>query len=189
MKVGKLYRAESLMNYSNNLSRDLAILVSESRLKRAGPGLYYKPKKLGVFDIPIDKSSLVKEFLKVKSGSFLVRHLSDFHSLRLGTTQHSKKVYVYNKKRNGDFTLDGTDFAFRKRKFPKEQSTEYLLVDMLNSLKELGEDSSKLLANLERRLPNMNLDMDKLLQTSRKYGKVWVKRFLNKMDREYALST
>ena len=48
---------------------------------------------------------------------------------------------------------------------------EYLLVDMLNSLKELGEDSTKLLMNLERRLPSMELDMNKLLKTSDKYGK------------------
>lgn len=189
MKAGKLYRPEPLSEYSNNLSRDLADLVKESRLKKAGPGLYYKPKKLGNFDVPLDKSSLVKEFLKTKSGSFLIRHLSDFHGLRLGTTQHSKKVFVYNKKRNGDFTLDGTEFAFRKRKFPKVESQEYLLVDMLNNLKELGEDSLKLLMNLERRLPSMGLDMNKLLETSEKYGKTWVKRFLNKLDRKYALST
>lgn len=189
MKVGKIYRSDMLSEYSNNLSRDLASLVKESRLKKAGPGLYYKPKKLGSFDIPVDKRSLAKEFLKVKAGSFLVRYLSDFHRLRLGTTQHSKKVYVYNKKRSGDFTLDGVEYAFRKRKFPRVDSQEYLLVDMLNSLKELGENSTKLLTNLERRLPDMELDINKLLEASEKYGKTWVKRYLRKMDDKYALST
>ena len=40
-----------------------------------------------------------------------------------------------NKKRNGDFTLDGTDFAFRKRKFPKETLAIFIKPPSIDELK------------------------------------------------------
>ena len=129
---GKVYRRDELTGPSRDLSRDLSELVERGSLCQAGPGLYYRPKKLGKFDVPADKNELLKGFLK--GGTFLVRHLSDFNTLGLGTTQHTTTVYVYNKKRVGEFKLDGRKFSFRKRKFPRKETKEYLLVDMLNNL-------------------------------------------------------
>ncbi len=189
MKPGQLYGLDDLSQVSRNPSRDLKKLLDSSLLVKAAPGLYYKPKMLGELKVPANKHDLVKKFLGVKSGTFHLRNLSDFNTLRLGTTQHSKKVYVYNKKRSGEITLDGRLYDFRVRKFPKKPTPEYLLVDMLNSMNELGEEPKKLLENLKRRLPGMELDKDRLLETSEKYGASWVKMFFRKMEREDALPT
>ena len=117
-----------------------------------------------------------------------MRHLSDFNKLGLGTTQHSTTVYVYNKKRVGDFELDEKTYSFRIRKYPKKQTDEYLLVDMLNSLNKLGIDSTELLKTLENRLPQMGLNKALLLGVAEKCGKNWVKRYIRKQDKLHDLS-
>ena len=184
---GKVYRLEELKGLSKDRYRDLMGLLETGRLCHPGPGLYYRPKKLGKFNVPAENRQLLKGFLK--GTPFLVRHLSDFNRLGLGMVQHTTTVYVYNKKRVGEFQLDGRKYSLRIRKFPSRQTDEYLFVDMLNSLGELGEDSREFLASLEKKLPKMNFHKEKLLETAEKYGKNWVKRYLKKQERLHVFSS
>ncbi|WP_426032776.1 hypothetical protein [Caulobacter sp. DWP3-1-3b2] len=62
-------------------------------------------------------------------------------SLGVGTTQLHNKTVVYNHKRHGKFALGGRTYDFRmKPAVPKKLSREFLLVDLVNNLDQLGED-------------------------------------------------
>lgn len=185
--AGQVYRAGEIRGLSKDASRDLSALLKARLICRAGPGLYYKPRRLVGRAVPANITSVLQKFLK--SDQFLVRHISDFNKLGLGTTQHAAVTYVYNRKRSGTIELDGRNYTFVMRKLPSTQTTEYLLVDMLNNLKDLGEDPRYFLQKLTNTLPKMDLNIDKLLATAEEYGKRWVKRYLNKQGRMHGIST
>lgn len=186
MVAGQVYRAGEIDALSKDSSRYLNNLLKERLICRAGPGLYYRPRKLAGRAIPANTERVLQKFLC--TDQFLVRYLSDFNKLGLGTTQHEAVTYVYNRKRSGAIELDGRKYIFVMRKLPQVQTNEYLLVDMLNNLKSLGEDSDYFLQKLATVLPNMDLKMDKLLATAEEYGKRWVRRYLKKQDKIHGLS-
>ena len=186
MVAGHVYRAGEIKGLSKDSSRDLNDLLKAGLICRAGPGLYYKPRRLAGRAVPANIDCVLQKFLR--SDQFLVRHISDFNKLGLGTTQHVTVTYVYNLKRSGEIELDGRKYMFVVRKLPRTQTDEYLLVDMLNNLKSLGENSRYFLQKLADTLPKMDLKMDKLLATAEAYGKRWVKRYLSKQDKIHDLS-
>lgn len=186
MVAGHVYRAGEIEGLGKDSSRDLNDLLKAELICRAGPGLYYKPRRLAGRAIPANTERVLQKFLR--SDQFLVRHISDFNKLGLGTTQHAAVTYVYNRKRSGAIELDGRKYMFVVRKLPQAQTNEYLLVDMLNNLKSLGEDSHYFLQKLAATLPKMDLKMDKFLATAEEYGKRWVKRYLKKQDKIHGLS-
>ena len=187
MVAGHVYRAGEIEGLGKDASRDLKDLLKEGLICRAGPGLYYKPKKLAGRAVPANVESVLQKFLR--SDQFLVRYLSDFNKLGLGTTQHATLTYVYNRKRSGAIELDGRKYLFVMRKLPQVQTKEYLLVDMLNNLTSLGEDTSSFLEKLAVTLPKIDLNMNKLLATAEEYGKRWVKRYLKKQDKIHGFSS
>lgn len=187
MIAGQLYRASEIKGISKDSSRDLSALLKAGLIRRAGAGIYYKPRRLAGRAVPANIASVLQKFLR--SDQFLVRHISDFNKLGLGTTQHATVTYVYNRKRSGEIELDSRKYMFVMRKLPSTQTTEYLLVDMLNNLKDLGEDQCYFLQKLTDTLPRMDLNIDKLLATAEEYGKRWVKRYLKKQDKIHDLST
>ena len=186
MVAGQVYRAGEIKGFSKDSSRDISALLKAGLIRRAGAGIYYRPKRLAGRAVPANIASVLQKFLR--SDQFLVRHISDFNKLGLGTTQHATVTYIYNRKRSGEIELDGRKYMFVMRKLPATQTTEYLLVDMLNNLKDLGEDSRYFLQKLADTLPKMDLKMDKLLATAEEYGKRWVKRYLSKQDKIHGLS-
>lgn len=186
MVAGHVYRAREIKGLSKDSSRDLNALLKAELICRAGPGLYYKPRRLAGRAVPANLDSVLQKFLR--SDQFLVRYISDFNKLGLGTTQHATVTYIYNHKRSGEIELDGKKYMFVMRKLPSTQTTEYLLVDMLNNLKNMGEEPRYFLQKLSDTLPKMNLNIDKLLATTEEYGKRWVKRYLRKLDRVHGLS-
>ena len=131
MVAGHVYRAGEIEGLGKDASRDLNDLLKEGVICRAGPGLYYKPKKLAGRVVPANIEHVLQKFLR--SDQFLVRYLSDFNKLGLGTTQHATLTYVYNRKRSGTIELDGRKYLFVMRKLPQTQTREYLLVDMLKT--------------------------------------------------------
>ena len=187
MVAGQIYRAGEIEGLSKDSSRDLNDLLKAGLICRAGPGLYYKPRKLAGRAIPANTECILQKFLR--SDQFLVRHISDFNKLGLGTTQHAAVTYVYNRKRSGAIELDGRKYMFVMRKLPQAQTNEYLLVDMLNNLTSLGEDSRYFLQKLATTLPKMDLNMNKLLAIAEEYGKRWVKRYLEKQDKIHGFSS
>jgi len=59
-------------------------------------------------------------------------------------TQLYNKLVIYNLKRHGLFKLGNKVYNFRRpnRGFPNVLTPEFLLVDLLNNLDELAEDSA-----------------------------------------------
>jgi hypothetical protein len=154
-RLGQAYRTNELRDKSNNLSRDLDLLVTQGLLKRPSAGIYYRPRKEWFGELPLDKNKLLTKFLK--SNDFLLVDYNKYNTLGLGTTQLHNKLVVYNYKRHGSFTLDGVEYLFRRvSNLPKRVDEEFLLVDMINNFKELGEDFNQVESSLKRNWSRFN---------------------------------
>lgn len=77
--------------------------------------------------------------------------------------------WVYNDKRKGEVEFNNRKFEFRlKSAFPKNITKEYLLVEFLNNLDRLAEDSTQLLDKLKKNILNYNSDL--LMKVTQQYG-------------------
>lgn len=178
MKSGQVYRREELFALSSAVDRDLAKLVRTATIDKIAPGLYYKPRYSRFGKLPPSDKQLVKKFLK--SSDFLIVFRSDYNSLEVGLTQLYNQLIVYNHKRHGVFELAGKKFDFRRPAFgfPKKLTDDYLLVDLLNNLKELDEDVQDIKGNIR----NLNVKLLKKASLSaKKYGKVNTKKFFKEL--------
>lgn len=93
----------------------------------------------------------------------------------VGTTQLYNKRVVYNHKRHGEFKLGNRMFTFLvKPYFPAKATEEFLLVDLVNNLEALAEDSSDVLKNIAAKVPTM--DAKKLKRSVENYGNVKAKK-------------
>jgi hypothetical protein len=104
---------------------------------------------------PADQEEMVQSFLA--DDRFLVVSPNAYNGLGVGTTQLYNKPVVYNRKRHGDFELNGHPFEFRRRpSFPKAVSEEFLLVDLLHNLDRLAEDRDSVRERALERARTMN---------------------------------
>lgn len=181
---GVVFREKEIQMQGDQLFRDLKELAKSGDLKNPAPGLYYLPRKLGKLSLPASENDLICAFLK--TSDFRLRSLGDFNRLGLGTTQHTTDIYVYNLKRVGDFNLDGMLYKFRVRKFPLDlsefNSNEFMIVDMMNNLSLLGENSSDLKKKVVQFWNKDLWDKNRVLEYSKNYAKTPVKRFFNKLE-------
>ena len=115
----------------------------------------------------------------LKTDDFLLTSYNHYNQLGLGLTQVYNAYMVYNHKRSGDFSLGGKHFKFRMvPAYPKSLSKEYLLVDLLNNLKHLSENTDLVLRNLKSRLHQFDKDSaQKLLE---RYGRPAARNVLQK---------
>ncbi len=175
MKSGVVYRRVGLLPYSNNLDRDLNMLVNQNKLKRPAPGLYYKPKTSRFGLLPPSDEALVKAFLKKP---FLMYSWNDYNSLGLGLTQLYNQVVVYNAERHEEVTLGNRKFAFRRPNngFPARLTREFLLVDLLNNAKYLTEEINGLESKIKTKLGEF--DPTLLLQLAEQHGKVYTRKLI-----------
>lgn len=178
MQPGRVYRRKELASFSNNLSRDLSKLRDSGQLVQAATGLYYRPKQTSVGPAPAKAKELVRAFLS--DDPFLFVSFNEYNLLGLGLTQLHNQQFVYNRKRNGDFVLDGRSFSFRTpRNFPKKLSKEFLLVDLFNNRNELSGDTTM----LEKRMGIKAQEVNKrdMLEAARLYGKVAARKFFEEV--------
>jgi hypothetical protein len=155
MQPGKVYRRQDLLGFSTALDRDLNTLVAKREVQRAAGGLYYRPLKNPFGMTPPDDREIVRAFLK--TDDFLLTSYNYFNQLGLGLTQVYNDSLVYNHKRSGEFTLGGKRFTFRMvPAYPRELCKEFLLVDLLNNLRNLPDDTGLVLKNLKSRLSEFN---------------------------------
>jgi FPC/CPF motif-containing protein YcgG len=85
---------------------------------------------------------------------------------------------VYNHKRHGEFKLGGRTFFFHCRhRFPTRLTQEFVLVDLLNNLKDLAEDQNEVLNKVTAKARSM--DPKKLRSAVRSYGNSRAKSLLN----------
>ncbi|MCK5882644.1 MAG: hypothetical protein KAG61_03060 [Bacteriovoracaceae bacterium] len=151
LSPGGVYRRSDFEDMTSNVDRNLATLVEEKVLRKLQNGLYLCPKKTPFGEAPPSENELLSKFLN--DDHFVVYGPTMFNSLGLGTTQVYDKRIVFNRKRHGEMKLgDRTYFFHRWREAPKSLSKEFLLVEMVNRLKELAEDRDLILKNLQTKL-------------------------------------
>jgi hypothetical protein len=174
LKPGEVYRRADLEGLTNAVDRHLKQLTEDGTLEKLSGGLYYVPKKSVFGKTPAEEQELLKAFLK--DDRYLVTSPNDYNSLGVGTTQLYNKKTVYNRKRHGKYQLGNRSFHFvRKPRVPSHLTREFLMVDLLNNLKNLAEDQSAILKNVEKKLKEM--DGKKLRQMATNYGTVGTKKF------------
>lgn len=114
----------------------------------------------------------------LKEDDFLLTSPNAYNTLSLGTTQLYNAHVVYNHKRHGRFTLGGRTFEFRRKpRFPRKLTEEFLLVELLNNLPALAEDTEALRARAHAKAKE--LDAGKLRLAARAYGKVATRKFFD----------
>jgi hypothetical protein len=175
LKKGRVYRRDDLAKWSKSVDRHLEELTTEGTLQKLSQGLYYFPKESIFGKTPPDESELVRGFLK--DARFLLTSPNAYNSLGVGTTQLYNQRTVYNHKRHGEFKLGNRKFSFRiKPHFPKKETEEFLLVDLVNNLDALAEDKAELLKNVAAKVRQMNTK--KLKNALSEYGNVRAKNIL-----------
>lgn len=178
LKKGKVYRRADLEKWSSSVDRHLHALVKEGTLEKLSTGVYHYPKESAFGKTPAEEQELVRVFLK--DDRFLLTSPNNYNSLGVGTTQLYNKKTVYNHKRHGVFKLGNRNFDFQLRHhFPNKLTTEFLVVDMLNNLDQLAEDTNAVLSKLQEKVQNM--DKSKLKTSLNNYGNTRAKRLLSTM--------
>ncbi|MFC7050399.1 DUF6088 family protein [Emcibacter nanhaiensis] len=176
LRPGQIYRRADLLAWSNAVDRHLKQLVEDRTLTKLSQGVYLYPKKTAFGEAPAEDDKLVEAFLK--DHRFLLTSPNAYNALGLGTTQLYNETVVYNHKRHGRFKLGGRFFDFRvKPYFPKSLSKEYLLVDLVNNLDRLAENTDRLLQRVREKLATM--DTRNLARMAREYGNVRTRKFFD----------
>ena len=182
LAVGEVYSWSDLESLSGSLGRDLKQLQEEGYLKRVGPGLYLLPKQSQFGAVPASAEQVVQAFLK--TDDFLMLSPNLYNSLGLGLTQLKKQTFVYNKKRHGDLKLGNRTYEFKLKAkgYPKTLTKEYLLVDLVNNLEEVGEDPKKLLNNVADSVQENQFNNTRLFALAKQYGHVYTKKFFAALE-------
>ena len=178
MKTGKVYRRKDLEPYSRSIDRDLANLTQRGEVEKLASGLYSKPKVSRFGPLPPKDQEVVRAFLK--DSPFLLVSFNNYNTLGLGLTQLRNDTLVYNRRRHEEVFLGFKKFIFKNTpEFPKKLTREFLLVDLLNNINELGEDPKTVLFNLNRK--KTEFDPAKLQQAATCYGRIKTKKFLKEI--------
>jgi hypothetical protein len=179
LRPGQVYRRDMLLPYSKALDRDLDMLVEKGLLRKLAGGLYYKPAMSRLGALPPKNDNLISCFLRDKH--FLLYSLNQFNSLGVGLTQLYNRVVVLNRKRHGVYKLGTKEFDFRRpnKGFPCKVTPEFLLVELLNNLDELAEDTSLVKQNIYNNLARYN--QKQLLRLAKAYGKISTKKFFEEI--------
>jgi hypothetical protein len=177
LRPGRAYRRAEFTRWSHAVDRHLRQLQEDGSLTKLSGGLYYCPRKTTFGTAPADDKTLVKAFLKDER--FLITSPNAYNALGVGTTQLYNTTIVYNRKRHGRFDLGGRVFNFRmKPYFPSHLTPEFLLVDLVNNLKELAEDHDRVLDEVRKKAASM--DTSALSKTVKRYGSTVTRKFFAK---------
>lgn len=168
MRLGRVYRRQDLEELAPAVDRDLKNLVERGGVRKLAYGLYYRPRKNPFGETPPDERDIVRAFLK--TDDFLLTSYNYFTQLGFGLTQLYNNHVVYNHKRSGDFSMGGQRFRFRVvPAYPRKLSKEFLLVDLLNNLRDLPDNAGLVLQNLRSGL--REFDRKKVQEQLNRYGR------------------
>ena len=171
---GQTYRRADLAQWSTAVDRHLKEAVQAGVLAKLSGGLYYAPKLTAFGAAPPEDAILVSTFLK--GAPFLLASPNAYNALGVGTTQLHNKTVVYNHKRHGKFALGGRTYDFRmKPAFPKKLTAEFLMVDLVNNLDQLGESAEDVLERVKARLAAS--DRARVKKAAQSYGSERAKKF------------
>jgi hypothetical protein len=185
LRSGKLYRRKDLEKWSAAVDRHLKELVLAGDLVKLSGGLYLCPKQTAFGHAPADDKELTRAFLK--DNRFLLTSPNAYNALGVGTTQLYNETVVYNHKRHGRFKLGGRVFEFRRKPyFPKRLTEEFLLVDLVNNLKQLAEEPEQVLRQVKKKA--LQLNPTSLRRAAHEYGYVHTRKFFDAITIESSTS-
>lgn len=185
LRPGEVYRRADFEEWSTSVDRHLDTLTKDGTLKKLNAGLYYAPKLTRFGPVPPEDQNLITSFLK--DDHFLLVSPNAYNSLGLGLTQLYNVTWVYNHKRRGTFKFGNRSFLFKlKSTFPDKITKEYLVVDLLNNLEELAEDSQSVMEQFKRNYSQFTLSH--LDQMVHKYGSGQTKRLIKEIRRSNRLA-
>jgi hypothetical protein len=174
LRPGQVYRRADLAAWTTSVDRHLKQAVEAGALTKLAGGLYYAPKQTAFGAAPAEDEKLVSTFLK--GSPYLLASPNAYNGLGVGTTQLHNKTVVYNHKRHGRFALGGRTYDFRmKPAFPRKLSREFLLVDLVNNLDQLGEDPQEVLQRVKDQVASS--DPARLKKAAHAYGSERAKKF------------
>ena len=174
IRPGQTYRRADLAQWSTAVDRHLKAAMQAGVLTKLAGGLYYAPKQTAFGKAPPEDATLVSTFLK--GGPFLLASPNANNALGVGMTQLHNRTVVYNHKRHGKFALGGQTYDFRmKPAFPTRLTREFLLVDLVNNLDQLGENAEEVLARVKARLATS--DRARVKRAAQTYGSERTKKF------------
>jgi hypothetical protein len=177
IRKGQVFRRKQVAQWSTAIDRHLKQLCEEGYIQKLSGGLYYRPEQSEFGSVPPELKAMVRAFLN--DSRFLIKTGSAYNSLGLGTTQLYNEVTVYNRKRHGRFELGGLSINFQvKPYFPQKLSTEFLLVDLVDTVDSLAEDGEAVLARVKK-LATSEI-REQLLRCAHSYGSERCKNFFNK---------
>jgi hypothetical protein len=174
LRPGEVYRRADLARWSHSVDRHIQASLRDGKLIKLSGGLYGAPKSTVFGPAPAEDARVVSSFLK--GDPFLLASPNAYNALGVGATQLHNKTVVYNHKRHGRFILGGRPYEFRmKPRFPTRLSREFLLVDLVNNLDQLGEAREQTLRRVETAA--RSADPSKLALAARNYGLVRTRKF------------
>jgi len=173
MQPGRVYRRQELQQFSAAVDRDLKALVHEGQIRKLAGGLYCREKQGELGVVPPNDREMIRAFLK--TSDFRLLSPGDFNVLGLSLQPPRDGCVVYNHKRSGNFFIGGKYFKFRLvPEYPAQSSREYLLIDMLNNLRQCPDALAAVCENLKTDLNN--LDRDMLSACLKRYGNATARR-------------
>ena len=168
LQVGRVYRTEDFRSRSSNPPRFARRLEREGALRRLARGLYCKPARSRFGEVPPGDGELLRAFLR--GTPFVVTGPERWNALGLGSTAVFPTTLVYNRKRSGDFALDGRSFRLRRVAFPTHPSPEWFVVDLFENADIAGVARGDLAVTLRRAVLAGQFDRDRLTQMAEAFG-------------------
>lgn len=157
LKRGRVYRRKELEQWSSSVDRHLQELLDMGVLVKLSGGLYAYPRQSEFGAILPDDKVILSAFLK--GDKFLIISPNQYNSLNMGTTQLYNKTVIYNRRRHDPaVSLGKRQFDFRKKRdFPNKLTREFLLVDLVDNVATLAEDTHKVLKTVTNKISEFNV--------------------------------
>lgn len=168
LQPGRVYRTEEFRRWGANPARLADRLVRERRLVRLAHGMFLVPQttKFGV--APPAAAEVLRALLK--GDEYATTGPERWNALGLGATTVSPLLWIYNRKRSGDFELGGLRLHLRRVAFPSRPSPEWLVVDLLENLSVAGVEASVVETRLAAALAQRRFDARALKEMAACYG-------------------
>lgn len=168
LQTSRVYRTEDFARWGKNPSRLARRLVREGKLKRLAQGLFFRPRRGRFGEVPPTEEDLLRAFLKGEP--FLLTGPERWNRLGLGSTGLFSRRLVYNTKRSGEFDLGGMKFLLRRVPFPRNPTSEWFVVDLIENHDMAGVSLGEIEELLAEALATGRLDPGRLLDAAEDYG-------------------
>ena len=177
LREGHVYRTRDLARWSESPARLAQRLVREGTLRRITRGLYYVPIASKFGPAPVPDEVMLRALLR--GDRFLISGPPYWNALGLGSTAMFAVTLVYNTRRTGEVVLSGRRFLFRRTRFPKRPSPEWLVVDLIEHHGMVGVGLSDLQPPLVASLRAGRWNLRKLRALAKTYGTRSTLAFVN----------